>query len=118
MSEYADPAEPVEPVEPARPAQPVRSPKRRRKSAVRSACNLSFDSAAANVPIAIVSDSPTLMVAAVEDLCWRLAVQDWSEREPPRADREAHAAWKSEAKRFNDKRGRVRQLVDEALMAS
>jgi hypothetical protein len=80
--------------------------------------NLWFASSAANVPVSILKDSPGLMVAAVEDLCWRLALLDWTEHEPPRYDRARHHAWKDESTRLEDKRNRVRSMVDEALRTS
>ncbi|HET9172737.1 MAG TPA: hypothetical protein VFN97_25145 [Actinospica sp.] len=80
--------------------------------------DLLFGACKANVPVAILRDSPILMVAAVEDLCWRLALLDCSEHEPPRYERARHRAWKQESARIEDKRRRVRAMVDEALMAS
>jgi hypothetical protein len=91
---------------------------RRRGPFAPAAWNLSFTSSATNVPFAIVQDSPTLMVAAVEELCWRMAVQDWAEREPPRRDRRRYAAWRSEARCHHEKRERIRAMVDEAVQAS
>jgi len=120
MSEQNDHTENTESAESTRTSrvQSGRTPQRSRKSKARAGFNLSFDSAATSVPVGIVEDSPTLLIAAVEDLCWRLAVQDWSTREPQRSDKVGHAAWQSEARHFNDKRARIQEMVDEALMAS
>ncbi|HTJ71106.1 MAG TPA: hypothetical protein VL551_26415 [Actinospica sp.] len=122
MSDYADPADAPRPTDHEAPvhtnrAKPVRAPKRSGRHAARD-LNLSFDSAAASVPLALVADSPTLLVAAVEDLVWRLDVLDWTKRRPSRSDREAHAAWLAEARRFNEKGARIQEMVTEALMAS
>ena len=116
MSEHNDYTENTESTRTGR-AQPGRKAQRRGKTKGAAGFNLAFDSAATSVPVAIVQDSPTLLVAAVEDLCWRLAVQDWSAREPQRSDKDGHAAWQSEARRFNDKRARIQKMVDDALMA-
>jgi hypothetical protein len=90
----------------------------RREKASHDLSNLLFGSMAANVPTAFVRDSPTLMVAALEDLCWRLALIDWSNREPPRKDRARHRAWQAETARLEDKREGIRAMVDEAVMES
>jgi hypothetical protein len=125
MFDYADPLDPRGSADAARAASSARRRRARRFRAPTPAgrraareCNLAFVSAGANVPLAIVEDSPTLLVAAVEDLCWRFAVQDWSERRPARSEHAAHAAWQAEGRRFDDKRVRIREMVDEALTAS
>jgi len=103
MSEQDDHTENTESTQTSR-AQSGRTPQRSGKSEARAGLNLSFDSAATSVPVGIVEGSPTLLVVAVEDLCWRLAVQDWCSREPQLSDKDGHAAWQSEARHFNDKR--------------
>ena len=70
------------------------------------------------MPVAIVHDSQTLMIAAVEDPCRRLGIEDWAKHEPPRSDRAAHAAWRGCSGWFEEKRRRIRSMVDEALRAS
>jgi hypothetical protein len=112
-------SEHTESVRPGRAAQGrAAKTQRRRGPGARAAWNLVFTSSATNVPVAIVKDSPTLMVAAVEELCWRMAVQDWAEREPPRRDRRRYAAWRSEARRHHEKRERIQAMVVEAVRAS
>ena len=64
MPEYSD------------PVRPRSSTQRRGKTAAHAAWNLSFSSAATSVSVSIVQNSRTLLVAAAEDLRWRLAVQD------------------------------------------
>lgn len=125
MSEYAEPADRRRPPDTGRSESPAR---RQRAKGLHLPglserhtpcdCNLTFESVGAEVPLAIVEHSPTMLVAAVEDLCWRLGVQSWSEREPARADHRAHSAWKAEARRFDEKSARIQEMVDEALMAS
>ena len=122
MSENTNPAENGESIQPAR-ADRVPSgqkPRWRTRSRTRTPAgfNLSFECTAASVPTAIVADSPLLLVAVVEVMCWRVAVLDWSWREPRRSDKAAHTAWQSEVRGFSDKSARIREMVDESLMAS
>ncbi|HET9170730.1 MAG TPA: hypothetical protein VFN97_14935 [Actinospica sp.] len=80
--------------------------------------DLLISSADIRVPALIVRDSPTLMVAAVEDLCWRLALVDSDRRRPRRWRRSALAAWRAERRLIEDKRARIRSMVDESVHAS
>lgn len=77
--------------------------------------NLRFESAGTAVPAALVKDSPTLLVAAVEELCWRVATEGWRARRPHRWQRRAYAAWRGQADWLEQKRLRLADMVDDAL---
>lgn len=56
--------------------------------------------------------TPGMRVALVEDACWALAHDWWTERRPPKWHRRERAAWEAERQRLEAKRERVRALVD------
>ena len=81
----------------------------------RDAWNLCFESIGSRIPTAVVADSPTLMVAAVEDMCWQVARDSWRAARPSRWRRRAYRAWVAQYASLADKRDRLRRMVDEAL---
>jgi hypothetical protein len=96
------------------PAARPRRAARRRPSDV---WNLRFESVDARIPAAAVAQSPTLLVVAVEDICWRVAMDQCKAGRPHRWRRHAYAAWVAQARRLEDKRDRLRDLVDGELLA-
>lgn len=79
--------------------------------------NLRFESAGTTVPAGLVQDSPTLLVAAVEDVCWQAAAEGWRARRPHRWHRHAYAAWRAQSDWLEQKRQRLSLMVDDALTA-
>ncbi len=98
---------------------PERKPPRRSRRAARKAqaeaWNLRFASAGTTVPAALVQDSPTLLVAAVEDLCWEVAAEDWRARRPRRWHRRAYDAGRAQSDWLEQKRRRLSLLIDDGL---
>jgi hypothetical protein len=92
----------------------------RRATAARleDAWNLCFESIGSRIPTALVTDSPTLMVAAVEDMCWQVARDAWRAARPSRLRRRAYRAWIAQYASLAEKRDRLRRMVDEALAVS
>lgn len=80
--------------------------------------NLHFESARTAIPAGLVKDSPTLLVAAVEDVCWRVATDGWIARRPHRWRRRAYAAWRAQSEWLEQKRQRLTAMVDDALAAN
>jgi hypothetical protein len=89
--------------------------RRRRPADESQVCNLTLVSAGTGVPLRLAAESPTLMVAAVEDLCWRLAVEDLQTRRPRRWHRRASAAWRDEQARLEAKRSRIAEMTASAV---
>ena len=81
----------------------------------KDAWNLCFESIGSRIPTAVVADSPTLMVAAVEDMCWQVARDSWRAARPSRWRRRAYRTWMAQYASLADKRDRLRRMVDEAL---
>lgn len=81
------------------------------------AWNLRFESVDARIPAAAVAQSPTLLVVAIEDVCWRVAMDACRARRPHRWHRRAYAAWTAQARSLEDKRDRLRELVHDELLA-
>ena len=73
--------------------------------------NLTLVSANTGVPLRLVAESPTLLAAAVEDLCWRLAVEDLQARRPRWWRRRALAAWRDERARVEAERRRIVEMT-------
>ncbi len=100
---------------------PVHSPshrRRRTRQEPKNPWNLRFDSLGTHIPATVVADSPTLLVVAIEDVCWRLAMDNWRAQRPPRWHRTAHRAWQARYQQLDDKRERLQALADEALATS
>lgn len=81
------------------------------------AWNLNFEAADTRVPATLVGQSPTLLVAAVEDVCWRVAMDTCRANRPGRWRRRAYDAWTEQLRSLEQKRERVRSLVEEELLA-
>jgi hypothetical protein len=107
------------------PAQAVRTrdrrvlsrPHRRRKPSDPRSWNLTLASAGTAVPARTVVASPGLLAAAVEDLQWRLAMEELLARKPRRRQKAEMAAWLAEADRLEDKRRRIAEITAEAINA-
>lgn len=101
------------------PEHPERMrPRRSRRAAQQTeGWNLRFESVGAAVPAGLVKDSPTLLVAAVEDVCWQAAAEGWRARRPHRWQRHAYAAWRAQSYWLDQKRQRLSAMLDEALVA-
>jgi hypothetical protein len=91
------------------------SRKRRRESAAIASRNLVLISAGTGVPALQAAESPTLLMLAVEDLCWQLAVAESETRRPAVWHRAARAAWAHEQARLSDKRKRLAAMAREAI---
>jgi hypothetical protein len=81
------------------------------------AWNLRFESVGAHIPTAAVAGSPALMFAAVEDLCWQIAMQDLRSRRPRRWRRAAYAAWSAQVRALTDNSARLRRMIELELIA-
>jgi hypothetical protein len=77
--------------------------------------NLMLDSVRGGIPLRLVDDNPALLTLAVEDLCWRVAVDDHAKRRPARFRRAAYAAWREEQVRWEQKQGRLAEMAAEAI---
>ena len=77
--------------------------------------NLMLASAGTAVPVRTVVDSPGLLTAAVEDLQWRLALENLRARRPHRWQKPEMAAWTAELARLAEKQRRIAEIVAEAL---
>jgi hypothetical protein len=89
-----------------------RERKRRREAASQ---NLVLVSAGTGVPLRLAAESPTLMLLAVEDLCWQLAVADLAARRPRRWRRDERATWREDRSRLEAKRARLAAMAQEAI---
>lgn len=98
---------------------PERRPRCRGRRMARQAegWNLRFESAGTAVPAGLVKDSPALLVAAVEDVCWQAAAEGWRARRPHRWHRRAYAAWRAQSGWLEQKRQRLSSMVADALTA-
>ncbi len=81
------------------------------------AWNLRFESVDTRIPAAVVAQSPTLLMAAIEDVCWHVAMDACRAERPHRWQRRAYAAWSAQARSLEDKRERLRELVHDELQA-
>jgi hypothetical protein len=98
-----------------RPPHP--RPARRPRPVVPAIKNLDFESIGARIPAGLVAASPTLMMVAAEDVCWRVARDALRAARPSRLRRRAYASWHAKMRGLDDKRERLRVLVDESLAA-
>ncbi|HEU5355696.1 MAG TPA: hypothetical protein VFU65_14590 [Actinocrinis sp.] len=87
------------------------------RQARREAWNLRFESIGARIPAAMVVTSPTLLRAAVEEVCWQVAMDSWLESRPRRWRRRAYAAWAAQLKELERRREQLRQLVEAEVLA-
>jgi len=79
--------------------------------------NLTLVSAGTGVPLRMAADSPELLWAAVEDLEWRLALEDLRNRRPHRWQRSRMTAWAAEWDRLEERRRRIAEIATEAVSA-
>ena len=83
----------------------------------REAWNLSFESFGTRIPTSVVVKSPTLLMAAVEEVCWQVSMDAWLAGRPRRWRRRAYAAWAAQLADLERSRERLRSLVDAELLA-
>ncbi len=100
-------------------ARPGHRPWRRSRRVVdrQDGWDLRFESAGTTVPAGLVKDSPMLLMAAVEDVCWQAATDGWIARRPHRWHRRAYASWRAQSEWLEQKRLRLTALIDDALAA-
>lgn len=92
-------------------------PGRGTRQARREGWNLRFESIGARIPAAMVVKSPTLLRAAVEEVCWQVAMDSWLATRPRRWRRRAYAAWAAQLKELERRREQLRQLVEAEVLA-
>jgi predicted DCC family thiol-disulfide oxidoreductase YuxK len=81
------------------------------------AWNLRFASIGARVPAAMVVESPALLRAAVEEVCWQVAVADRLAARPRRWRRRAYAAWAAQLRELEWRREQLRRLVEAEVLS-
>jgi len=82
----------------------------------RQAWNLHFESVGTSIPAAMVAKSPTLLMAAVEEVCWRFSMDACLAGRPRRWRRRAYAVWAAQLADLEAKRQRLRLLVEAELL--
>lgn len=95
---------------------PGRRARRRERQAGRDSWNLRFESIGARIPAAMVAKSPTLLKAAVEEVCWRVAMDAWLAARPRRWRLRAYAAWSAQRVELERIREQLRRLVEAELL--
>ncbi len=93
-----------------------RPARRRGRRANRDVWNLRFESIGARIPAAMVAKSPTLLRAAVEEVCWRVAMDAWLAARPRRWKLRAYAAWSAQRAELERIREQLRRLVEAELL--
>lgn len=88
----------------------------RQASRERESWNLRFESIGARIPAAMVAKSPTLLRAAVEEVCWRVAMDAWMAARPRRWRLHAYAAWSAQRAELERIREQLRRLVEAELL--
>ncbi|HEV2344153.1 MAG TPA: hypothetical protein VGS97_08685 [Actinocrinis sp.] len=78
--------------------------------------NLRFESIGIRIPAAMVAKSPTLLKAAVEEVCWRVARDAWLAARPSRWRLRAYAAWSAQRAELDRIRDQLRRLVEAELL--
>jgi hypothetical protein len=91
--------------------------RRRARRRQRETWNLRFESVGTRIPATVVSTSPTLMMAAVEEVCWQVSMAAWLAARPRRWRRRAYAAWAGQLAQLDSVREQLRTLVDAELLA-
>lgn len=89
---------------------------RRDRRASREGWNLRFESIGARIPAAMVAKSPALLSAAVEEVCWRVAMDAWLAARPRRWRLRAYAAWSAQRAELERIREQLRRLVEAELL--
>jgi hypothetical protein len=90
----------------------------RRRADTRSwrlSANLRLRSCGLEVPLGLAAGSPTLLVVAVEDLCWQLAMDAWRARRPKPWHPRRRAAWHAEQAVLTAKRLRLTIMAKQEL---
>ena len=104
----------------ARGSESRRAAGRRERRSVRrqrrEAWNVSFESFGTRIPSSVVAKSPTLLMAAVEEVCWRVSMDAWLAGRPRRWRRRAYAAWAAQLADLEEKREKLRILVEAELL--
>ena len=83
----------------------------------REAWNLSFESFGTRIPTSVVVKSPTLLMAAVEEVCWQVSMDAWLADRPRRWRRRAYCAWAAQLADLDRQREGLRNLVEAELLA-
>lgn len=83
--------------------------------AAQQSWNLHLESVGSNVAGRFLTESPSVMVLAVEDLCWQAATEDWKHRRPHWWQPRARTAWIAEGAQLDAKAARLRQLADDVF---
>ena len=112
---WSEPPLPAARVEPARRSARLRSRWRRARSEPEEDWNLRFDLLGAYIPAGRVADSPTLLVIAAEDVCWRVALDTLRAARPALWRRRARAQWRAQRRGLEQKRQRLRLLAEQTL---
>jgi hypothetical protein len=76
---------------------------------------LEFAGTAMSLPVRSVLRSPVLLAAALDDVCWRSALEGWIRREPDPSDLAAHTAWAEEVEPYERERRRIAALLVAAV---
>lgn len=77
--------------------------------------NLRLESIGSNVACRFLTESPSVLVLAVEDLCWQAATEDWKHRRPHWWRLQARTAWRAEGTQLGTKAARLRELADDVF---
>ncbi|WP_194916387.1 hypothetical protein [Catenulispora rubra] len=89
--------------------------RRGRERAAVAAGNMTLVSAGTRVPLSLIENDPMLMHLTVDDMCWRLAVEDLDRHRPHRGDRCAQDAWLADRAQLEAERERLAVMVTEAI---
>ncbi len=93
-----------------------RRERRRVQRDLRESWNLRFETLGTRIPAVLVAKSPTLIRAAAEEVCWRLAMDAWRAARPHRWRRRAYAAWAAQKAELERRREQLRRLVEAELL--
>ncbi|MGH6656219.1 MAG: hypothetical protein ACRDVE_13565 [Actinocrinis sp.] len=93
-----------------------RREQRRTQRDLRESWNLRFETLGTRIPAVLVAKSPTLIRAAAEEVCWRIAMDAWRAARPHRWRRRAYAAWAAQKGELEKRREQLRRLVEAELL--
>ncbi|HEY3868968.1 MAG TPA: hypothetical protein VGM10_11485 [Actinocrinis sp.] len=103
-------------VVPARRRAGLRARWRRRARGVpQDIWNLRFELLGTYIPAGRVAESPTLLVIAAEEVCWRIARDTLAAARPALWRRRARAQWRAQRRGLEQKRQRLRVLAEKTL---
>ncbi|GAA2009104.1 hypothetical protein [Catenulispora subtropica] len=91
--------------------------RRRRKASDPRSWNLTLASTGTGVPARMALECPALLTAAVEDLEWRLALEELRARRPHRWQKSALDAWTAEREQLEQERRRIAEIAAHAVSA-